>query len=124
MNDLGYLNDDQFFDLLNQIEFDEKKLIIFDNVSYINYQKCQKLLNNFNVLIICSDLRKIINNYQQLELCCFFNDNFFDVVDVDKLIAFLELKLATPIKKEELNNYLMKKNDFKSQQINFYLKTI
>lgn len=124
MNDLGYLNDDQFFDLLNQIEYDEKKLIIFDNVSYINYQKCQKLLNNFNVLIICSDLRKIINHYQQLELCCFLNDNFFDVVDVYKLIAFLELKLATPIKKEELNNYLMKKNDFKSQQINFYLKTI
>ena len=124
LNDLGYLDDDTYFDLLNQIDFDEKKLLIFDNLHYINYQKCQKLLNNFNVLIVTTDARKLINHYQELELCCFFHKNFFDVVDVDKLLAYLELKMATQVKEQEINNYLAKKTDFKSSQIDFYLKNL
>lgn len=122
---MGYISDEHFFDLLNQIQYDEKKLIIFDNVSYINYQKCKKLLNNFNVLIITTDIRNVISNYSELELCCLLGDNkCFDIIDSDKLISYLELQLATQIKPEEINNYLSKKTDFKSQQINFYLKNL
>lgn len=125
LNDLGYISDEHFFDLLNQIQYDEKKLIIFDNVSYINYQKCKKLLNNFNVLVITTDIRNVISNHSELELCCLLGDNkCFDIIDSDKLISYLELKLATQIKPEEINNYLFKKTDFKSQQINFYLKNL
>ena len=122
---MGYVSDEHFFDLLNQIQYDEKKLIIFDNVSYINYQKCKKLLNNFNVLIITTDIRNVISNYSELELCCLLGDNkCFDIIDSDKLILYLELQLATQIKPEEINNYLSKKTDFKSLQINFYLKNL
>lgn len=125
LNDLGYINDEKFFDILNKIEFDEKKLIIFDNVSYATYEKCKKLLNNFNILIICSDIRGIINNHTLMELCCFVSDNsIFDVVSLEKLMSFIEIKSSLPINEEDINNYLSFKNDQKSSLINFYLKTI
>ena len=125
LNDLGYIDDDKLIDILNKIEYDEKKLIIFDNVSYINYEKCKKLMNNFNILIVCSDVREIINNFSLLEICCFiYNNSIFDVINVEKLISFLEIKTSLSINEQDLNKYLEFSNDQKSSIINFYLKNI
>ena len=54
----------------------------------------------------------------------FFHKNFFNVVDIDKLLTYLKLKTATQVKEQKINNYLAKKNDFKSAQIDFYLKNL
>lgn len=125
LNDLGYIDDDKLIDILNKIEYDEKKLIIFDNVSYINYEKCKKLMNNFNILIVCSDIREIINNFLLLEICCFiYNNSIFDVINVEKLISFLEIKTSLSINEQDLNKYLDNSTDQKSSIINFYLKNI
>ncbi|MBD5423080.1 MAG: hypothetical protein HDR43_01120 [Mycoplasma sp.] len=123
--DLGYIEDGALFDILNKIEYDEKKLIIFDNLSYITYEKCKKLLNNFNILIICSDIRGIINNCSLMELVCFINESsIFDVINIEKLISFLEIKTSLSITEKDINNFLDNKNDQKSSVINFYLKSI
>lgn len=125
LNDLGYINDRDLFDLLNKIDFDEKKLLIFDNVSYVTYNKCKSLLNNFNVLIVCNDIRGVVDNISLLELCCFVNENStFDVINVEKLISYIETKSSQVISNEDINNYLQSKNDQKSSIINFYLKNI
>lgn len=125
LNDLGYIDDKDLFTLLNKLEFDEKKLLIFDNVSYITYNKCKNLLNNFNILIVCNDVRGIIDNVSLLELCCFVNkDSMFDVISVEKLISYIETKSSQIISDEDINNYLQSKNNQKSSIINFYLKNI
>ena len=100
-------------------------MIIFDNVNYINYEICKQLLNNFNILIVCTDIRGIINNINQLELCCFINDKkIFDVINQEKLTSYLELKMSLPISNLDITNYLENKNDQKSSIIHFYLKNI
>lgn len=124
LNDLGYINDKDLFTLLNKIEYDEKKLIIFDNVSYATYEKCKGLLNNFNVLIICNDIRGIINNFNLLEICCIINKNVFDIINIEKLISYIESKSSLLINEVDINNYLEKSDDQKSSIINFYLKSL
>lgn len=125
LNDLGYINDEKLFEILNKIEFDEKKLIIFDNVSYATYEKCKQLLNNFNILIVCSDIRDVIKNHTLMELCCFISEKgIFDVISLEKLISFIEIKSSLSISEEDINNYLCFKDDQKSSIINFYLKNI
>lgn len=124
LNDLGYIKDDDLFTLLNKIEYDEKKLIIFDNVSYATYEKCKKLLNNFNILIVCNDIRGIINNFNLLEICCIINKNVFDIINVEKLMSYIESKSSLLINETDINNYLEKKDDQKSAIINFYLKSL
>ena len=124
LNELGYINDEEILRLLNKMEFDEKKLIIFDNVSYINYNKAKQLLNNFDVLIICNDIRGIIDNITQLELCCFANEYLFDIVNIEKLLSYLEIKTSLQINQQDMNNYLQFKNNQKSSIINFYLKSL
>ena len=82
-------------------------------------------MNNFNILIVCSDIREIINNFSLLEICCFiYNNSIFDVINVEKLISFLEIKTSLSINEQDLNKYLEFSNDQKSSIINFYLKNI
>lgn len=124
MENLGYLDEKTIFNLLNKLNFDEKKLIVFDNVKFATYENCKKLLNNFNVLIICSDLRFVINNFKELELCCLINNFVFEIINIEKIISYLELKTSLSIAEKDLHNYLNNKNDQKSSLINFYLKNI
>lgn len=125
INNSNYVEKQNLFKILNKLEFDEKKLIIFDNVNYINYEICKQLLNNFNILIVCTDIRGIIDNINQLELCCFINDKkIFDVINQEKLTSYLELKMSLPISNLDIANYLENKNDQKSSIIHFYLKNI
>lgn len=124
MINLGFIDETTIFNLLNKLNFDERKLIIFDNVSFATYKNCKKLLNNFNILIICSDLRGIVENIKELELCCLENHYLFEIINIEKVISFLELKTSLIINEYDLNNYLNKKNDQKSSLIHFYLKSI
>lgn len=124
LGDLGFINDESFFQILNKIDYDEKKLIIFDNCNFINYGNVKKLLNNFNILIICNDIRGIIRNYNELEICCFINNSVFEVINIEKLVSYLELKLSEPISEQDLNNYLLFDDSKKSSVINFCLKNL
>lgn len=124
MTNLGYLEEKTFLKLLNKLNYDEKKLIIFDNVKFASYNNCKKLLNNFDILIICSDVREVINNFKELELCVYVNKTIFEIISIEKIISFLEFKTSLLIEEKDLNNYLSKKNDQKSSIINFYLRNI
>ena len=42
INNSNYVEKQNLFKILNKLEFDEKKLIIFDNVNYINYEICKQ----------------------------------------------------------------------------------
>ncbi len=121
---LGCMEEKDIFNILNKLDFDERKLIIFDNVSYVKYSNVKQLLNNFDILIVCSDIRGVIDNISQLELCCFVNNGIFDVINVEKLLSYLEMKTSQKIDHEDINNFLNLKNDQKSSIINFYLKSI
>ncbi|WP_033160003.1 hypothetical protein [Mycoplasmoides alvi] len=125
INDISNIDSKTFFDFFLKLEFDEKKLIIFDNVKNATYKNCQKLLNNFNVLIITTDIREVINHFNELEICAYVKENdFFEIIDIDKLISYLEMKTSLPIDQKDLNNFLSKHNDEKSHKINFFLKNI
>ena len=116
--------DDKFIDILNLLGFDEKKLIIFDNCKFINYKKCQQLLNNYNILIVCNDIRWVINYYKELEICCFMNKKVFEIIHLEKLISYLEMKLSEPISEETLNDYLSFGDTKLNSLINFHLKSL
>lgn len=124
LNDLGFISDQSFFYILNKIEFGEKKLIVFDNCKFATYNSCKMLLNNFNILIITSDVRNCINNYKELEICCFINNKVFEIINLEKLVSYLEYKMSEPITEKDLNSYINFGNSKKDTSINFYLKNL
>lgn len=124
LNDLGFISDENFLNILNKIDYEEKKLIIFDNCKYINYERIKKLLNNFNVMIFCSDIRNVISNYKEFEICCYLNENLFEIISIERLISFLEFKISEPISEKDLNLFLNFDSSKKSNSINFYLKNL
>ena len=112
-------------EILNKLEHSEKKLIIFDNCKYVDYNLCKKLLNNYHILIVCSDIRGIVNNYMELEICCFVGSNtILEIICLERLISYLEFNLSDQIQESDLNKYLSFDKSKKSSLINFYLKNI
>lgn len=123
LNDSGYLKDEQLFNLLDKLVFNEKKLIIFDNLKTVTYKRCQKLLNSFNILIVTSDIREVLSSPKELEICCIIkNEIIHEIISVDKLLSYLEIKTSLPMNLQDLQNYLHKNNDQKSSLIDFYMK--
>ena len=125
VNNEEYINDWLMIEILNKLEHSEKKLIIFDNCKYVDYNLCKKLLNNYHILIVCSDIRGIVNNYMELEICCFVGSNtILEIICLERLISYLEFNLSDQIQESDLNKYLSFDKSKKSSLINFYLKNI
>lgn len=105
--DLGYFDLKKFMFLLKNNFFKNYKLIVFDNVDWINVDILGELINWNNFIIITNDFTKYLDKVTNIDLLTFFDNNleYFDILDNEKIISYLESKLNI-----ELNNNFYKNN--------------
>lgn len=121
-----YLDEKSFKFLLENDFWTEKTLFIFDNVSWINLDYLLQHLNLHYFLILAVDFRNYINYFNELELVCLVNEKYesIDLLDHEKLIDYLELKMNMPITNDVMNDFLNKKQSKVSWDIFFHILNI
>lgn len=110
--------------ILNNV-FDDRKLIILDNIEWINLEFLAKFLNQHYFLVITNNFPKYIQNYKELEVTVFIKDNYdyFDVLDINHLCFYLQSELNINIDHNNIVELLHKK-DINSQLIVWKLNNI
>lgn len=110
--------------ILNNV-FDDRKLIILDNIEWINLEFLAKFLNQHYFLVITNNFEKYIQNYKEFEVTAFINDNYdhFDVLDINHLCFYLQSELNINIDHNNIVE-LLRKNDINSQLILWKLNNI
>lgn len=107
LDDESFVNEDELnLFLENNKNSNEKKLIIFCNINWLNINKILKYTNYFNFLIITSDFTDFFKNYDGDNIDGIIvvnNENkFVDLVDFSKLSEYLTQKSGQIISDDEL----------------------
>ncbi|MGL4343153.1 MAG: hypothetical protein ACRCRZ_01100 [Metamycoplasmataceae bacterium] len=106
--DLGFLNHKNFIYLLKEIFIDKNYLFIINDISWIRISDLEPFLNNFHFLIITNDFRKIIRNKNDLELIVILSeDNYLEIEDKDKIIAYIEKEMNISLNNNESFNKII-----------------
>lgn len=110
-----YLNK-SLFKLILDYCFEDSKLIILDNVSWIELNDLYGWLNEHKFIIITYDFREYIKNASELELLVIFKQNYdyVEMLDSNKLIVYLEKHMNIEVNKEKINTWLNNKNSLES----------
>ena len=110
-----YLNKSLFKLILNYC-FEDSKLIILDNVSWIELNDLYGWLNEHKFIIITYDFREYIKDASELELLVIFKQNYdyVEMLDSNKLIVYLEKHMNIEVNKEKINTWLNNKNNLES----------
>ncbi len=110
-----YLNK-SLFKLILDYCFEDSKLIILDNVSWIELNDLYGWLNEHKFIIITYDFREYIKNASELELLVIFKQNYdyVEMLDSNKLIVYLEKHMNIEVNKEKINTWLNNKNNLES----------
>lgn len=110
--------------ILNNV-FDDRKLIILDNIEWINLEFLAKFLNQHYFLVITNNFEKYIQNYKELEILTIMKNNYdyFDVLDINHLCVYLQSELNINIDHNNIVE-LLHKNDINSQLILWKLNNI
>lgn len=110
-----YLNK-SLFKLILDYCFEDSKLIILDNVSWIELNDLYSWLNEHKFIIITYDFREYIKNASELELLVTFKQNYdyVEMLDSNKLIVYLEKHMNIEVNKEKINTWLNNKNNLES----------
>ncbi len=119
-----YLDQNLLEIILNNV-FDDKKLIIFDNIEWINLEFLSKFLNQHHFLVLTNNFEKYIQNYKEFEILTIMKNNYdyFDVLDINHLCVYLQSKLNINIDHNNIVE-LLHKNDINSQLILWKLNNI
>lgn len=119
-----YLDQNLLEIILNNV-FDDKKLIIFDNIEWINLEFLSKFLNQHYFLVLTNNFEKYIQNYKELEILSIIKNNYdyFDVLDINHLCIYLQSELNINIDHNNIVE-LLHKNDINSQFILWKLNNI
>lgn len=126
------------FETLDNIFFDEQsleailkyltkqKLFIFDNVSWLKIDLLQKYLNNHNFIILSSDFRKVITNWEAIELVVNVkkDDNFIEFSDSKILLEHLEKEMCQQIDDKKIDDFFKKNDSLFSLQLFSKIKLI
>lgn len=118
-----YLNKSLFKFVLENC-FDESKLIILDQVSWLNIKDLYSFVNEHKFIVITHDFRNYIENSQMLELLVSFKDdyNYVEMLDSNKLLVYLEQQMNIEIDDTKINHLLNDKNS--QESINFYFNVL
>lgn len=119
-----YLDQNLLEIILNNV-FDDKKLIIFDNIEWINLEFLSKFLNQHYFLVLTNNFEKYIQNYKELGILTIIKNNYdyFDVLDINHLCVYLQSELNINIDHNNIVE-LLHKNDINSQFILWKLNNI
>lgn len=118
----NFLNKNNLETILNNC-FDTKKLIIIDEVSWINVKILEKYINQHNFIILTTDFRNYID-IKQIELLVILKNNyeFTDIIDSSKLILYLEQQMNYDL--SNINEIIKNKDDFVSLKVFSLIKKI
>lgn len=118
-----YLNKSLFKFVLENC-FDESKLIILDQVSWLNIQDLYSYVNEHKFIVITHDFRNYIENSQMLELLVSFKDdyNYVEMLDSNKLLVYLEQQMNIEIDDTKIDHLLNDKNS--QESVNFYFNVL
>lgn len=92
----------------------KKKTIIISNCKWFSFKKIKNYLNWFNFIIITNSLRNIsLNSFELEEVVAIENyqNNWYEILDKNKLLLYIESKINTNFSDVELNKYLNKNNE-------------
>ena len=119
-----YLDQNLLEIILNNV-FDDKKLIIFDNIEWINLEFLSNFLNQHYFLVLTNNFEKYIQNYKELEILTIIKNNYdyFDVLDINHLCVYLQSELNINIDHDNIVE-LLHKNDINNQLILWKLNNI
>lgn len=119
-----YLDQNLLEIILNNV-FNDKKLIIFDNIEWINLEFLSKFLNQHYFLVLTNNFEKYIQNYKELGILTIIKNNYdyFDVLDINHLCVYLQSELNINIDHNNIVE-LLHKNDINSQFILWKLNNI
>ena len=110
--------------ILNDV-FEDKKLIVFDNIEWISFEFLSKFLNQHHFLIITNNFQKYINNCKELEILSIIKDNYdyFDILDINHLCTYLQSELNINIDHNNIIE-LLHKNDVNTQLLIWKINNI
>lgn len=126
------------FETLDNVFFDEQsleailkyltkqKLFIFDNVSWLKIDLLQKYLNNHNFIILTSDFRKVITNWEAIELVVNVkkDDNFIEFSDSKILLEHLEKEMGQQLDDKKIDDFFKRTDSLFSLQLFSKIKII
>lgn len=106
--------------------FEESKLIILDNISYIEIKNILTFINEHKFLILTNDYRNFISNKNELELVVFFDDNYKykEILDYEILISFMEKEFNLEFNDDFFKNIILNKNKEESAIFSTKIKKI
>ena len=120
-----FLDFEKFKIILSQV-FDERKLIILDNVSFVEIEKIEKFINEHHFLFLTNDYRNHIKSKSELELIVFFDENYKykEILDYETLITFMEKELNLEINNSYFNEFILNKSKEESAIFSAKLRKI
>ena len=123
LNDNEYIDEKSFYKFLEFNKLDTKKLIVLHDLEFIKISKLKEFLNFYDFIIITNSF-SCIENISNLETLIIWNNNsnYLEVMDIDKLLSYLEEKINIPITKEIFNNFIKNEQNMKlNAEINYFL---
>lgn len=119
-----YLNKEIFISFLKNNIFDERQTFIFSNVNWLKIDDIKEFINNYNFIFINNDFRMNLNNFNQIESVVILGSTCIELADKEKVISYLESKINTPFKENQLNEYVNNKDSELSCKIHYHLVNI
>lgn len=117
-----YIDENIFKFLINHF-FENKKLIIFDNCSWLTLEILYSYINKLNFILLTNNFKKFINKIKQFEILVL--DNFVEILDIESLCGYLEKNINRNITDIELLNYAKNiGNDYLNFQIQKLIEKI
>lgn len=102
-----YLTKDIFLSFLENDFFDESYTFIICDIEWLKIFDVMKFINVHKFIFISNDFRKNINIIKHLEIVVFVNDDIlFEILDIDKLISYIESKLNYSLTNEDFKSYI------------------
>lgn len=117
--------DKKVFEIILKDVFEEKKLIIIDNLEWIEIDWLANFLNSHNFIILTNNFKKYISKNREFEILTIIKEKYeyIDILDLNHLCNYLQLKLDINIDHNNIVE-LINKNDQISQQIIWKLRNI
>lgn len=116
------LDDDQFIHkeflefYFKKYFIDDKSLVIINDLSFVDLNFLTRFMNWIDIIVVTNDFRKYLtNDPKSIEALLVLDDyNYFDVIDKDKFINYIELKCNFILNNELWINIINHKNSLDS----------
>ena len=116
-----YVNFDTLKAILSNNLFNDKKLIIIDDLDDVNVEKLFSFLNDHYFLILSKNPIDKINMISSFEILGYVS-NSFEILDFDKLINFIEKEMSSIFNQEIFNKIKKSKYSFELVKLEYIVR--